>query len=137
MENKHLALFLLLSAISMFAVAAVLYYDYVKTATYVCYYGQDMFKPNNDYIGLGDSEHNYFSNGSWNSWDDIRCVQVVNSEDFVCPAKYSSQEFLGYDHYSRSTLKSYLTINNTSSPTMCKDVQEENTKSSVGESSFC
>jgi hypothetical protein len=92
--------------LGLFAVAWTLYYQYEKTAEYVCYYGKEM-RFGTSYSGL--QERGLIGEGkAFVNFNNIKCVHKTES-DFVCPDPFVSGERQKYNFIYKPDLERYVT----------------------------
>lgn len=110
--RSKLALAVLLMALSLFAIAGVLGYKYVKVAHYACYYGSadpnswedlDWKSPTGQAMPASS-----FVNGTWVNHNDLHCVPVPE-DGFVCPAEFAGGTHLnGYQFVTVRSISGFL-----------------------------
>lgn len=110
-NSKVLAVSVLFMALALFACAGVMYSQYVKVATFSCYYGYDpagsLATPNTRL-----TPNSVFVNGSWQSLDNIKCVNESESS-FSCPSTFASTNLEGYQYVTLDAVAGLLEARNT------------------------
>lgn len=113
-SRSKLAVAVFFMALSLFAVAGVLAYKYVKASQYVCYYGAYAPGSYDAVVGVGPTggraPNQVFVNGSWVRFDDLHCVELNStSEEFVCPSSYGGDtKFLGFQYATVGSISSFV-----------------------------